>query len=182
MTHQPQNLAHQIPTILLTFETRFTENQAIQNLVDLLTLKESLIKSNEVSFNKHYKEYSPLELSYVSIDYLIAIMYSNIKPSSEESFFLQSYHYNLFMKFVCDIQLGLKNVYDSILTGTIQNHRSPQVPKRTRRNNGVDYNNRGYWENRLRDMIHETIPKLTNYSIQCVTLGFPLDFSYVHYS
>ena len=109
-------------------------------------------------------------------------MFSNIKPSSEESFFLQSYHYNLFMKLACDVQIGLKNVYDSILSGNISNNRTPQVPRRTRRNNGVDYNNRAYWENRLRDLIHETIPKLTNYSIQCVTLGFPLDFSYEHYS
>ena len=102
MSTQQQTI-QQIPQILLIFETRFSEAQAVSYLTELSQFKQTLISTHQFSTIKHFKEMTPLELSYASIDYLIAVMYSNIKPSSEESFFLQSYHYNLFMKFVCNI-------------------------------------------------------------------------------
>ncbi|EMD47539.1 myotubularin, putative [Entamoeba histolytica KU27] len=174
----------QIPTCLLRIEEQsLGEEQSMKRLSELADIREKAIKQGIFNSVKSFKEMDTNELMYSTIDFLIGTIFSKINNKSQESNYLSSYHFDLFLKLMVKMKLCVKETYRSTLYGTIEVGNYPKVPNRSQTKGIlVDIQDRTFWIARLKDLIHSALLQLQTYILQCNTLGHSIDFSLNTYS
>ncbi|ELP89583.1 myotubularin, putative [Entamoeba invadens IP1] len=89
----------------------------------------------------------------------------------------------MFLKLMVRIEICTKEVYLSIPSGLKNASNAPKVPQRKFAKQVLpDFNDRGYWEVRLKDLAHEALQKLQGFYFDQSALGNYFSFDYTDYS
>ncbi|KAL7722046.1 Myotubularin [Entamoeba marina] len=162
----------QFPTKLLNIDnSTIQKDQVIKLLTELSYYKQHAHNQRLLVSIASSDQMSTQQLSYSTLDYLIGVVYMSM-PTSPETMYLSTYHFNQFLQLMVRIDICSLDQYNSLLCGTQDNSAIPL-------HFHIDQE---LLQNKLRDFVHISLRHHHSFNEEMLLLGATPEFDYDTYN